>query len=70
MAVFLCGTEMGMRSEGCLRNQIENLTRDLTAARERIKRLEEAGDGLCCHVRLAEPRNAEISGGRSGRPLE
>jgi len=44
MAVFKCGQEMGMRSEGCLENEIANLNRDLTAARERIKRLEEAGD--------------------------
>jgi hypothetical protein len=46
MAVFKCGNEMGMRSKGCLENEIANLTRDLTAARERIKRLEKAGDAL------------------------
>jgi chromosome segregation ATPase len=44
MAVFLCGTEMGMRSEGCLRNQIENLTRDLTAAKNERNDIQQAMD--------------------------
>jgi hypothetical protein len=30
-----------------LTNEVETMERDLTAARERIKRLEEAGDALC-----------------------
>ncbi|NBW12826.1 MAG: hypothetical protein EBR82_32860 [Caulobacteraceae bacterium] len=43
MAVFKCGQEMGMRSEGCLENEIANLTRDLTAANAEIARLKAGG---------------------------
>jgi hypothetical protein len=57
MAVFSCGQEMGMRSEGCLQNEIANLTRDLTAARARIKRLEAAGDALIGVLRDTEDQD-------------
>ena len=36
------------QSDGCRKREVQLLTRQRDEARERIKRLEEAGDGLCC----------------------
>ena len=65
MAVFKCGQEMGMRSEGCLKNEIANLNRDLTVANAEIARLKAGGCArdqrttqFCAEVLKLEEENA------------